>query len=105
MFGREVRNYLLDEDKINSYRNFFGDSPDTIFREEIDEAAKNTEVIITDALNRIDKYFVYDDADGILSIMKKAETSAELSNWNKLKIINECQAALIELRVFPDQER
>ena len=105
MFGREVRNYLLDENKINSYRSFFGNSPDTIFREEIDEAAKHSEVIVTDALNSIDKYFVNDDADGILAIMKKAEASAELSNWNKLRIINECQAALAELHGFSVQKR
>ena len=104
MFGREVRNYLLDEDKINSFRSFFGNSPETIFREEIDEAAKHSEVIITDALNSIDKYFVNDDADGILAIMKKAEANDELSDWNKLRIINECQEALVELRVFSGQE-
>ena len=56
-------------------------------------------------LNSIDKCFVNDDADGILAIMKKAEASAELSNWNKLKIINECQAALAELHGFSVQKR
>ena len=105
MFGREVRNYLLDEDKINSYRSFFGGSPDTIFREETDEAAKHSEDIIIDELNNIDKYFVNDDAEGIAAIIKRTEANAELSNWNKLKIINECQTALIELRVFSSQER
>ena len=93
MFGREVRNYLLDEDKINSYRSFFSDSPDTIFREETSDAAKKSEIVINE-LNSIDKCFVYDDADGIIEIMKKAEENTELSNWNKLRIINECKSAL-----------
>jgi energy-coupling factor transporter ATP-binding protein EcfA2 len=38
MFGREARNYLLDEDKIDNYRRFFGDRPDTVFREEKEES-------------------------------------------------------------------
>lgn len=41
MFGRETRNYLLDEDKIDIYRSYYSDKPDTIFREETDETAKN----------------------------------------------------------------
>ena len=98
MFGREVRNYLLDEDKINRYRSFFGDSPDTIFREETNEAAARSEAVIHE-LNSIDKCFVNDDAGGINAIMKNAEANADLSNWNKLRIINECQAALLDLRI------
>ena len=96
MFGREVRNYLLDEDKINIYRSFFGDSPYTIFREETNEAAKKSEVIINE-LNSINRCFVNDDADGINEIMKKVEANIELSNWNKLRIINECKSALFDL--------
>ena len=42
MFGREVRNYLLDEDKINVYRSYFGTRPETIFREETGSAAPKT---------------------------------------------------------------
>ena len=103
MFGREVRNYLLDEDKINSYRNFFGDRPETIFREETNEAAQRSEVMIGE-LNDIDRCFVDGDAAGIVEIAKKAEANTELSNWNKLRIINECQAALLELRVFSGQD-
>ena len=103
MFGREVRNYLLDEDKINSYRNFFGDRPETIFREETNEAAQRSEVMIGE-LNDIDRCFVDGDAAGIVEIAKKAEANTELSNWNKLRIINECQAAMLELRVFSGQD-
>ena len=94
MFGREVRNYLLDEDKIDAYRSFFGDCPDTIFRDETNEDETTSE-----ALNSIDRCFVKDDADGILEIMKKTEADAGLSNWNKLRIINECSAALLELHI------
>ena len=36
---------------------------------------------------------------GIIEIMKKAEKNTELSNWNKLRIINECNLALIDLRI------
>ena len=96
MFGREVRNYLLDEDKINVYRDFYEKSPYTVFREETSEADKQSEVVISE-LNSIDRYFVNDDADGIKEILQKAEANTELSNWNKLRIINECKAALIEL--------
>ena len=95
MFGREARNYLLDEEKIDSYRKYFSSSPDTIFREEIN-AAKQSEAVAA-ALKSIDRCFVNDDADGITGILKKAEENAELSNWNKLRIINECEAALFEL--------
>ncbi|MDO5139069.1 MAG: hypothetical protein Q4D71_11525 [Oscillospiraceae bacterium] len=96
MFGREARNYLLDEDKIDKYRSFFGEKPDTVFREETNEAVKKAEVVINE-LNNIDRCFVNDDADGINEIMKKAEANTELSNWNKMMIINECKAALFEL--------
>ena len=104
MFGREVRNYLLDEEKINAYRSFYSERPETIFREETNEAAKQ-EAVVADALNRVDACFVNEDPDGILAILKKAETDTELSNWNRLRVLNECQAALVELRVFPGQER
>lgn len=95
MFGREIRNYFLDEDKINNYRSFFGDSPDTIFREEANEAAKQDEMV-RDELIRIDKCFVNDDANGIIEIKKNAK-AAELSKWNKLRIITECDSALFDL--------
>ena len=96
MFGREARNYLLDEDKIDSYRSFFGDKTDTIFREETNEAAKQMEDVINE-LNNINECFVNEDANGILKIKKTAEANAELSNWNKRRITTECQNALIEL--------
>ena len=98
MFGRAVRNYLLDEDKINSYRSFFGASPYTVFRDEASEADKNAEAVLNE-LNSIDECFVNDDADGINEIIKKAQTDPELSNWNKLRIINECNLALLDLRI------
>jgi hypothetical protein len=99
MFGREVRNYLLDEDKINSYRSFFGDKADTVFREESNEAAKIRELVVND-LNSIDQCFVNDDADGINEIMKKAEASTELSSLNKLRIIGECKSALFDMQKY-----
>ncbi len=103
MFGREVRNYLLDEDKINRYRSFFSDRPETVFRAETNEAAKQDEGFIGD-LNSIDRCFVNNDADGINEIMKKAETDPELSGLRKLKIINECASALLDLRLKPAQD-
>ncbi len=100
MFGRETRNYLLDEDKIDNYRSFFGDKPETIFREETDAAAKKREDVINE-LKNIDKCFVNGDEDGIKEIKKKAEANTELSDWNKLRIINECNSALLDLHIFP----
>jgi len=97
MFGREVRNYLLDEGKINRYREFFGDRPETIRREETDEASKQSEYVL-DALNRIDACFVNDDAAGIKEIRKRAKAEPELSKWDKMKIVSECGLALSELR-------
>ena len=98
MFGRETRNYFLDEDKIDIYRNYFGDKPDTIFREETDEAAKKREEVINE-LKSIDKYFVNNDIDAINEIMKKAEADTELSKWNKLRIITECKSKKYEIHV------
>ena len=103
MFGREVRNYLLDEDKIDSYRCFFSDRSDTVFRTETNEAAEK-EAAMLNELNSIDKCFVNDDAYGIVEIMKNAEASTELSNWDKLRIINECESALFGLRLKSGQE-
>ena len=96
MFGREVRNYLLDEDKINRYRSFFSDSPDTIFREESNEAAKQSEFMVNE-LNSINECVVNEDMDGIRKIMKNAEENTELSNLVKFRIINECGSALMGL--------
>ncbi len=96
MFGREVRNYLLDEDKINRFRSFFSDRPETVFRAESNDAAKQSELVLNE-LKCIDQCVVNDDNDGIHEIMKKAEENADLSNWNKLRIVNECKAALIGL--------
>jgi energy-coupling factor transporter ATP-binding protein EcfA2 len=98
MFGRETRNYFLDEDKIDVYRSFYGDKPETILRQETDESAKKNEEVVNE-LKSIDKCFVNNDADGISEIRKKAEANTELSNWNKLRIINECTSALLDLRI------
>lgn len=102
MFGRETRNYLLDEDKIDNYRRFFGEKPDTVYREETDESAKQEEAVRNE-LESIDKCFVNDDADGIYEIMKNAEANTGLSYWNKLRIINECKTALLDLRINFDK--
>ena len=101
MFGRETRNYLLDEDKIDCFRSFFAKSPETICREESDEAAKREEALINE-LNSIDKCFVNDDADGINAIKKKAEASTEFSGLSKLRIINEYALALFDLRTVSE---
>ena len=93
MFGREARNYLLDEDKIDSYRKYFGDSPYTVFREEKDENR------IINELNSIDRCFVNDDANGIIEIMNRAKENTKLSGWNKQWIIRECKSALLELSI------
>ena len=98
MFGREVRNYLLDEDKIDSYRDYFANSPETIYREEANEYAKINEAVLNE-INSINRCFVNNDANGINEIMKKAEANDELPKWSKLIIINECQSALFELIV------
>jgi energy-coupling factor transporter ATP-binding protein EcfA2 len=91
MFGREARNYLLDEDKIDSYRKYFANSPYTVFREEKDENG------IINELNKIDECFVNDDAKGIAEIMDRAKANDKLSNWTKQLIIHECKTALLEL--------
>ena len=97
MFGREARNYLLDEEKINSYRSFFGGKTETIFRSETNETDPETEAVIKE-LNTIDRGFVNNDPDVIRETLKRAEANTDLSEWNKLMIINECSAALFELK-------
>ena len=102
MFGREARNYLLDEDKIDSYRRYFGNKPDTYFREEKD-AAKEDETVIGE-LNSIDKCFVNGDADGIREIVKRTKADTELSGMNKHRIISEGESALWDLRMNKGKE-
>ena len=91
MFGRETRNYLLDEDKINKYRDYFGNKPETVFREEKDESA------YLKALNGIDKCFVNEDANGLIEIAKNAKASNELSGWEKQMVALECRSAAMDL--------
>ena len=93
MFGREARNYLLDEDKIDKYRRFFGNKSETVFREEKDETG------IVNELNNIDRCFVNDDANGIVEIMNRAKANTKLSKGAKQLIIHECKSALLELCV------
>lgn len=45
--------------------------------------------------HREKKYII----EGINAIMKKAEADTGLSGWNKLRIINECRAALFDLYI------
>lgn len=97
MFGREVRNYLLDEEKIDRYRSYFGSRPETVYREEDSDAARQAERLLF-ALNEIDRCFVLDDADGVRAVMKQAETDPALNNWSKLRILNEGASALLDLR-------
>lgn len=94
MFGRETRNYLLDEDKIDIYRNFFKEKPNTIFRDEANE-----EEIVIKEINKINECFVNNDIDTIKEIMKKAESNNNLLKLNKLMIINECKLALLDLNI------
>ena len=98
MFGREVRNYLLDEDKIDRYRDFYADSPFTIFRDETSETDKKAAVMVSE-LNSIDRCFVDGDADGIKEILNTVKTDPALSYWYKLRIINECELALLDLDI------
>ena len=62
--------------------------------------------IVTDALatqkelNNIDRCFVNEDADGVKEIMKNAEANAEFTNYDKMKIVNECNLALVDLRLM-----
>ena len=101
MFGREARNYLLDEDKIDRYRSYFGGRPETVFREEESDAARQQAAVVGE-LKAIDRCFVHGDADGISGILKNAEADARLSHWSKLRIINECSLALLDLRIQED---
>ena len=98
MFGRAVRNYLLDEDKINAYRIFFGNKPETVLRTETNEAAKKDEAVVAE-IKLINTCFVNEDKDKLNEIMKNAENSTELSKWNKFRIVNECISALNDLKI------
>ena len=96
MFGRETRNYLLDENKIDKYRDYFSGKPETIFREETPESDKIEEEVIEE-LKKINECFVNEDANGIVEIKKNAEANARFSNWQKLMIVAECEQALFEI--------
>ena len=52
MFGREARHCLLDEDKINRYRSFFGRRPETVFRNETNEEDKEIKAVIGELSKR-----------------------------------------------------
>ena len=92
MFGRETRNYLLDENKIDNYRNYFKEKPNTIFRDEANE-----DEIVVKEINIINDCFVNNEIETINEIMRKAESNKNLLKWNRLRIINECKLALFEL--------
>ena len=98
MFGREARNYLLDEEKIDRYRSFYGRRPETVFRKETNEANRRMEAAIGE-LKDIDRCFVNEDADAIREILRRAEGNTEITEMSRLRIMNECQAALLELRL------
>ena len=95
MFGREVRPYLLDEDKIDRYRDFYSNSPYTIYRSEENDADKQNEYVLNE-LDKINRCFVADDANGIVAIKRSAEANTELSDFNRMRIIAECKLALNE---------
>ena len=98
MFGRETRNYFLDEDKIDRYRDYFASLPETVYRKEDSEAQKEEEYVV-DQLKRINECFVNEDEEGIDEIMKKAEADTSLSKWNRLRIIGECKTASLDIRL------
>ena len=93
MFGRETRNYFLDEEKIDKYRNFFKEQSNTIYRDEANE-----DEIVVKEINRINECFVNEDIDSINEIMKKADSNKNLLKVNRLRIINECKLALFDLK-------
>ncbi|MBR6171798.1 MAG: hypothetical protein IKQ49_01320 [Eubacterium sp.] len=99
MFGREARNYLLDEDKINVFRAFFAKQPGIIVRNETTETDRKEESVRNE-LNNINRCFVNADEDGIRDILEKTEADSELSNLNKFRIIRECQSAIFDLRII-----
>ena len=70
--------------------------PGTVFREEASDAARQEETVNSE-LNRIDACFVDGNADGITEIRKNAEEDSGLSSWNRLRIMNECTLALMDL--------
>lgn len=92
MFGREARNYLLDENKIDYYRNYFKEKEETIFRDEANE-----DEIVVKEINKINECFINGDIESINEIMKNAEVNKNLLKWNKLRIITECKSAIFEL--------
>ena len=96
MFGRETRNYLLDEAKIDRYRKYFGDKPETVYREETPASAEADQAVIRE-LNGIDACFVNNDADGINAIMEKALANDAFSALDKARITAECGTALLDL--------
>jgi len=96
MFGRETRNYFLDEDKINVFRAFFAKQSDTIVRNEANEPDSKDEAVRNE-LNNINRCFVNNDEGGIREIIEKTEADTELSKWDKFRIIKECQTAIFDL--------
>jgi hypothetical protein len=94
MFGRETRHYLLDEVKIDRYRSYFGDKPETVFRAETSTSAET----VINELNLIDSCFASNDADGIKVIKEKARADTSLSSWDKIRIVTECEEALLDLK-------
>ena len=97
MFGRESRNYLLDEGKINAYRLYFSDKPETIVRTESKDSDKKDEDVVNE-LKAINTCYVNEDADGITAIKEKAEANTDISKWNKARIVTECLSALHDLK-------
>ena len=96
MFGRETRNYLLDEDKINAFRAYFADKSETAFRLETKESEKKDEQARETLIN-VGRCFMKEDADGIEAILNQTIEDKELSGLNKMRIINECKSALFDL--------
>ena len=72
------RGRILDEEKINHYRDYYGECPETVLREENSGAGSKAETVLND-LNSIDTLFVNEDANGILAIMKKTKADPSLS--------------------------
>ena len=102
MFGRGSRNYLLDEDKINTFRAFFSDKPETAFRLETRESEKKDEQV-REVLIRVGRCFMKEDKDGIEAILNQTIEDKELTNLNKMRIFNECKSALLDLNLCAER--
>ena len=60
---------------------------------------KKEEGYVIDRLKKINECFFNNDEEGINEILKEAEANTGLSKWNRLRIINECKTALLDVHI------